>query len=182
MQRSRKKIHYVSVLAGFWAVLWSGGESLAGIQAPLDQAPLNQTACLGGGQGEVVGISPDGRDGSLVWLTDASADLWLCHTDAHGHMTFSVPILADLLKGAGLGLLKRRSGSSSQPAPAMIAAAACKIYAEDETAEILAAVPDGLEGAWLSGYAITLKTAANETVLCNATPNAQIWVYRPLKL
>lgn len=177
MRRLRRRVHNFIALLAFCAILSPDPANAAGTLAALAQA-----ACLGDRPGEVVTVSRDGHGGTLIWLTDASADLWLCRTDAHGHVTFAVPILSDLLEGTGLGLLPRRSGGSGQPEPAIIAAAACRIYADDETAEILAAVPDGLEGSWLSGYAITLETTANETFLCDATPNAQVWVYRPLEV
>ena len=47
----------------------------------------------------------DGRGGSLVWLTDADANLWLCNADAEGHVFAYSKMTGDLLEGAGTSLV-----------------------------------------------------------------------------
>jgi hypothetical protein len=47
----------------------------------------------------------DGRGGSLVWLTDAEANLWLCNADADGQIFAYSKMTGDLLLGAGANLV-----------------------------------------------------------------------------
>jgi len=140
-----------------------------------------EASCLAakGGEPKVVTTVGDGLGGHLVWLTDAATDLFLCRSDSQARVSFYEPIFGDLLEGAGVGLFASvsvgRDGKQEQRDPAGIAAAACKVYLGDG-AEVLSLAPDGLSGAWLSGYAVVLTTKADETFFCDATPNAQVWV------
>jgi hypothetical protein len=47
----------------------------------------------------------DGRGGSLVWLTDADTNLWLCNADADGHIFAYSKMTGDLLQGTGANLV-----------------------------------------------------------------------------
>jgi hypothetical protein len=44
------------------------------------------------GPATVVTAIGDGRGGSLVWLTDADANLWLCSADTDGHI-YAYPMI-----------------------------------------------------------------------------------------
>jgi len=131
---------------------------------------------------ETVTAIDDGRGGSLVWLTDADANLSLCRADAAGHVYAYGLIFDDLLRGAGAKLLPSttvdRNGKPVLPAdPQKIAQGACQAYLEDPASVVSGSGPDGLKDDWLPGYFVFLETGAGETFLCNATPNAQVWVF-----
>lgn len=141
-------------------------------------------ACIAGDGGpmEVVTAIDDGRGRSLVWLTDADTNLWLCSADGAGRVYTRNLIFDDLLKGAGAKALPPtsvdRNGKPVLPAdPLGIAQGACQAYLGDDPGVVLESGPDGLEGDWLPGYFVFLQTGTGETFLCNATPNAQVWVF-----
>jgi hypothetical protein len=123
----------------------------------------------------------DGRGGSLVWLTDAEANLWLCSADTGGHVYAYSLIFDDLLKGAGARLVEPvyldGEGNPVAPAPDPLAVAerACQAYLDGGT--VVGRGKDGLNADWLPGYFVFIETAAGETFLCDATPNAQVWVF-----
>ena len=54
---------------------------------------------------DFVAAVDDGRGGSLVWLTDADANLWLCNADADGQIFAYSKMTGDLLVGAGANLV-----------------------------------------------------------------------------
>jgi hypothetical protein len=62
------------------------------------------------GPAAVVTAIDDGRGGSLVWLTDANANLWLCSADTDGHIYAYPMITGDLLNGAGANLVNIEPG------------------------------------------------------------------------
>ena len=138
-------------------------------------------AAADGGLMETITAIDDGRCGSLVWLTDAEADLWLCSADTLGRVYANTLIFEDLLHGAGAKLLPPvtvdRNGKPILPAdPIGIAQGACEAYLGD-SASVAGSGPDGLEGDWVPGYFVFLETRTGETFLCNATPNAQVWAF-----
>ncbi|MGK2923377.1 MAG: hypothetical protein ACSLE4_11450 [Methyloceanibacter sp.] len=142
-------------------------------------------ACRAAGDGEpgeIVTAVDDGRGGSLVWLTDADTNLWLCSADERGSVYAYGLIFEDLLRGAGAAFLPPvsvdRGGKPVLPAdPLGIAQVACRAYLDDMASAVLNSGPDGLEGGWIPGYFVFLETKAGDTFLCNATPNAQVWVF-----
>jgi hypothetical protein len=74
----------------------------------------------------------DGRGGSLVWLTDSDADLWLCSSDAKGLVYAYSLISGDMLDGAGANLAEpvKIGGDEDVPLPPhnplVVAEKACK--------------------------------------------------------
>ena len=142
-------------------------------------------ACRAAGDGEpgeIVTAVNDGRGGSLVWLTDADTNLWLCSADARGSVYVYGLIFEDLLRGAGAALLPpvsvdRGGKPVLPPDPLGIAQGACRAYLDDTASAVLSSGPDGLEGGWIPGYFVFLETEAGDTFLCNATPNAQVWAF-----
>jgi hypothetical protein len=124
----------------------------------------------------------DGRGRSLVWLTDADTNLWLCSADAGGLVYSYDLIFDDLLRGAGGKLLPPvsvdRGGKPVLPAdPGGIAQSACRAYLKDASSTVLRSGMDGLKGDWIPGYFVFLQADSGETFLCNATANAQVWVF-----
>lgn len=131
---------------------------------------------------KTVAVVGDDRGASLVWLTDADTNLWLCSADAEGHVYALSMIFDDLLKGAGAKLLPPvsvdRDGKPVPPAdPLAVATNACQAYLGGEGGTVLADGPDGLKSDWVPGYFVFLGTKAGETFLCDATANAQVWVF-----
>jgi len=154
-----------------------------GDAAPRHGSALTACRAAGDGEpGEIVTAVDDGRGGSLVWLSDADTNLWLCSADARGSVHAYDLIFEDLLRGAGAALLPSvsvdRGGKPVLPAdPLGIAQGACRAYLDDTESAVLSSGPDGLEGGWIPGYFVFLETEAGDTFLCNATPNAQVWVF-----
>jgi hypothetical protein len=129
----------------------------------------------------------DGRGGSLVWLTDADTNLFLCSADADGHVYAYSMIFDDLLQGAGASFVeplyidgagKPVAGASD---PLAVAEHACQAYLAGEAGKVVGKIAskgaDGLDDAWLPGYFVFIETEAGETFLCDATSNAQVWAF-----
>jgi hypothetical protein len=71
-----------------------------------------------------------------------------------------------------------RGGKPVLPAdPLRYAQGACRAYLDDAGGAVMSSRPDGLEGGWIPGYFVFLGTEAGDTFLCNATANAQVWVF-----
>ena len=151
-------------------------------------------ACAEAGEGapaRPVTAIADGRGGSLVWLTDADTNLWLCSAGADGHVYAYSMIFDDLLAGGGAHFVEPiyvdGEGRPVTPGPDPLAVAerACQAYLSGETGDLVSGVPgqvsskgaDGLNADWLPGYFVFIETKAGETFLCDATPNAQVWAF-----
>jgi hypothetical protein len=124
----------------------------------------------------------DGRGGSLVWLTDADANLWLCNADADGHIFAYSKMTGDLLLGAGANLVGLEpvvnEGEVGMPEqnPLTIAEKACQAYLSAGPGKVVGSGPDGLDGDWVPGYYVYIDTG-NGLVLCDATADAQVWSF-----
>jgi hypothetical protein len=131
---------------------------------------------------EFVAAVDDGRGGSLVWLTDADANLWLCNADAEGHIFAYSKMIGDLLQGAGANLVDIRpavnEGEVAVPEknPLAIAESACQAYLSDGPGKVVGSGLDGLDGDWVPGYFVFIDTG-NGLVLCDATADAQVWAF-----
>ena len=122
----------------------------------------------------------DGRGGSLVWLTDAGANLWLCNADADGQVFAYSKMTCDLLLGAGANLVGVEpvvNGEVGTPEknPLTIAEKACQAYLSDGPGKVVGSGPDGLDGDWVPGYYVYIDTGKG-LVLCDAT-DAQVWSF-----
>ena len=124
----------------------------------------------------------DGRGGSLVWLTDADANLWLCNADAEGHVFAYSKMTGDLLQGAGANLVAidpvtnpDEIGTPEQD-PLAVAERACQAYLSDGPGKVVSAGPDGLAGDWVPGYYFFLEVG-DRLFLCDATGDAQVWAF-----
>lgn len=170
------------------------GLSLLGIVAsaavPVTATETSQVlaieACTASGAvapADAVAAVADGRGGSLVWLTDAEANLWLCNADAQGQVYALSMIFDDLLAGAGAALVTPifldRDGKPRPPVaePFAVAQSACQAYLGDEARPAVVSGQDGLGTNWLPGYFFFFETEAGETFLCDATANAQVWAF-----
>ena len=123
----------------------------------------------------------DGRGGSLVWLTDADANLWLCNADAEGHVFAYSKMTGDLLEGAGTSLVDidvTNEGEMELPEhnPLNVAERACQAYLSEGPGKVAGAGPDGLEGDWVPGYYFFIETSEG-LFLCDATGDAQVWAF-----
>ncbi len=130
----------------------------------------------------VVTAIDDGRGGSLVWLTDADANLWLCSTDTGGHI-YAYPMIAgDLLDGAGANLVNiaQATDDGTVPTPDSnpldVAERACQASLTDGPGKVVGSGADGLEGDWVPGYFVFIETGAG-TYLCDATADAKVWAF-----
>ncbi len=133
---------------------------------------------------KVVTAIDDGRGGSLVWLTDNDANLWVCSADAEGKIYAYVLMSKDLLDGAGAFLVPEESFVDTEygvpppdPNPLDIAALACKAYfpGKDPTT-VIGRGQDGLGGQFVPGYFVFMQSGGH-TYLCDATGDAQVWAF-----
>ncbi len=124
----------------------------------------------------------DGRGGSLVWLTDADTNLWLCNADADGHIFAYSKMTGDLLQGAGANLVgiepivNETEVSVPEKNPLMIAEKACQAYLSDGPGKVVGSGSDGLDGDWVPGYFVFIDKG-DGLVLCDATADAQVWSF-----
>jgi hypothetical protein len=125
----------------------------------------------------------DGRGGSLVWLTDAHANLWLCSADAEGHVYANTVMTGDLLQGAGANLvdIDQATDDGEVPAPELnpinVAERACQAYLSGGPGTVIGSGKDGLEGDWVPGYYVFIETSEGNIYLCDATADAQVWAF-----
>jgi hypothetical protein len=164
--------------------LTAGFGPLAGAKGTPHEAAVKACAqARDGAPATPVTAIADGRGGSLVWLTDAETNLWLCSADADGQVYAYDMIFDDLLAGAGAGLVKPividGDGAPIEPVqdPLLVAEQACQAYLDGEGGTVVSKGADGLNANWLPGYFVFIETEAGETYLCNATPNAQVWAF-----
>ena len=164
----------------------AGGPSSAAEPAAASSQDGAIVACAAAGDlasAQAVVSVGDGRGGSLVWLTDEAANLWLCNADGEGRVYALSMIFEDLLKGAGAALIAPiyldRDGKPKPPLtdPLAVVAGACRAYLGGEGAMVVGSGKDGLNDNWLPGYFVFLESAAGETFFCDATPNAQVWAF-----
>jgi hypothetical protein len=131
---------------------------------------------------DFVAAVDDGRGGSLIWLTDADANLWLCNADAEGQIFAYNKMVGDLLEGAGANLVGLQPAVNEsgvavpEKNPLTIAENACQAYLSDGPGKIVGSGPDGLDGDWVPGYYVFIDTGAG-LVLCDATADAQVWTF-----
>ncbi|MGH6735878.1 MAG: hypothetical protein ACRECX_07335 [Methyloceanibacter sp.] len=160
----------------------------AGFAVPSNAAPgpheaaSKACAIAGGAPATPVAAVDDGRGGSLVWLSDVDANLWLCSADGQGHVYAYAMIFHDLLEGAGTALVEPvYLDDDGKPIPSQdpleMAELACKAYFSGEGGKVVGRGEDGLNADWLPGYFVFIETKAGETFLCDATPNAQVWAF-----
>jgi len=125
----------------------------------------------------------DGRGGSLVWLTDAHANLWLCSADTEGHVYANTVMAGDLLQGAGANLVDidpvTDDGEVPPPElnPINVAERACRAYLSGGPGTVIGSGKDGLEGDWVPGYYVFIETSEGNIYLCDATADAQVWAF-----
>ncbi|HUU66147.1 MAG TPA: hypothetical protein VMW57_02545 [Methyloceanibacter sp.] len=152
------------------------------------EAAMRSCAAAGDeGPARPVTAIADGRGGSLVWLTDADTNLFLCSAGADGHVYAYSKIFDDLLAGEGAHLVEPLyvdgdgQPVTSPPDPLAVAERACQAYLAGEDGKVVGKVSgkgaDGLNEAWLPGYFVFIESAAGETFLCDATANAQVWAF-----
>jgi hypothetical protein len=122
----------------------------------------------------------DGRGGSLVWLNDAGAALWLCNANEEGKVFALAQMTGDLLEGAGAYLVdsgKEGEGEGDVEAPekepVTIAELACHAYLDNE-GKVIGSGADGLNGDWVPGFFVFIETGKG-LFLCDATADAQVW-------
>ena len=134
------------------------------------------------GPAAVVTAIDDGRGGSLVWLTDANANLWLCSADTDGHIYAYPMITGDLLNGAGANLVNidQATDDGTVPTPEHdpldVAERACQASLSEGPGKVVGSGKDGLTGDWIPGYFVFIETGAG-TYLCDATADAQVWAF-----
>jgi hypothetical protein len=165
-------------IAAILAALAFGGS--AGAKTDAHAAAIKACMSADGLQSAiVVAAVDDGRGGSLVWLNDAGAALWLCNVKEDKVFALA-QMTGDLLKGAGaylVGTEEDGEGDAEEPekSPIAIAEQACQAYL-DNGGKVLNSGSDGLGGDWVPGFFVFLETE-NGIFLCDATGDAQVWAF-----
>jgi hypothetical protein len=159
----------------------------AGAGAEVDAQTVAVKACTsasGHQPAKLVTAIDDGRGGSLVWLTDADANLWVCSADAAGKIYAFVMMSEDLLKGAGAWLVPDESFADDEygvarpdPNPLDIAEAACQaFFPGGNPGKVIGRGLDGLADSFVPGYFVFFQSQEH-TYLCDATGDAQVWAF-----
>jgi hypothetical protein len=134
------------------------------------------------GPAAVVTAIDDGCGGSLVWLTDANANLWLCSADTDGHIYAYPMITGDLLNGAVADLVNidQATDDGTVPTPEQdpldVAERACQVSLSEGPRKVVGSGKDGFTGDWIPGYFVFIETGAG-TYLCDATADAHAWAF-----
>jgi hypothetical protein len=165
-------------LAAILAALSFGGSAGAKSDAHAD-AVKACTSADGLQSATLVAAIEDGRGGSLVWLADADANLWLCNANQEGKIFAYTQMAGDLLKGAGGYLVDINGGEDDadlpKKSPLTIAELACQAYLDNE-GKVVGSGADGLNGDFVPGYFVFLETNKG-LFLCDATGDAQVWAF-----
>jgi hypothetical protein len=125
----------------------------------------------------------DGRGGSLVWLTDAAANLWLCSVDSDGHIYAYPMITGDLLNDACANLVSidKATDDGTVPTPEHnpldVAERACQASLSEGPGKVVGSGQDGLAGDWVPGYFVFIEMGGGSVYLCDATADAQVWAF-----
>ncbi len=162
--------------------------AFAGIGAGAETEPHATAvkACTTANQHQPVSLVTaigDGRGGSLVWLTDGEANLWLCSADSGGKIYAYVVMTGDLLQGAGASLVPDEPIDDDQygvpqpdPNPLDIAALACQAYFPGDVGKMIGRGLDGLGDKFVPGYYVFFENEGR-IYLCDATGDAQVWAF-----
>lgn len=128
---------------------------------------------------EAIGAVDDGSGigFSLVWLSDAEDQLWMCDADAEGFVYSYSLVSDDLLEGAGPELIGLQNVDFGEENPQETAEKICAAYLEDG-GTVLSSGPDGLNDD--PGYAVFVENAVGDLYLCNATGDAMVWAFEPI--
>jgi hypothetical protein len=154
-------LKHLSFGAGFAALAFAAAATIpaaAETDPHLPAVKACTTADIAPSAVALVASADDGRGGSLVWLTDEGANLWLCNADAEGHIFAYSQMSGDLLSGAGAYLvdLGQPTDDGEIPVPGKtpitVAEEACQAYLSDDPGKVVGKGPDGLEGEWVPGY------------------------------
>ncbi|MEM7192859.1 MAG: hypothetical protein AAF405_08375 [Pseudomonadota bacterium] len=130
---------------------------------------------------EVMEAIDNGAGYSLVWLSDADGELWMCHASNNGDIYAYEYVSYDLLEGTGFELLEVMNVSTERLKDQDIAEQVCVSAAAVEPAYAIASRPDGLPtDDFVAGYSVFLQDGAGDFYLCNASGDASIWAWAPL--
>jgi hypothetical protein len=156
----------------------------ASAEANTHTAAVKACTTANGHPAKLVTAVDDGLGGSLVWLTDADANLWVCSADAAGTIYAYVMMTGDLLKGAGSWFVPDESFGDDEfgvarpdPNPLDIAELACKVFFPGgNPGKVIRRGQDGLGENFVPGYFIFFQSQEH-TYLCDATGDAQVWAF-----
>lgn len=127
---------------------------------------------------EAIGAIDDGSGigFSLVWLSDAEDQLWMCDADAEGFVYSYSLVTDDLLEGAGPELIGMQNVGFGQENPQEIAEKVCVAYADGGT--VSSSQTDGLYDD--PGFIVFVEDMYGDLYLCNATGDAMVWAFEPI--
>ena len=121
----------------------------------------------------------DGLGDWIVWVRDKDSDLWICNASAEGNVYANTLIKGDLLAGRGeeaIALMPVAFTPTALPeadkADRVCAAAGRKVGAT----RIVMTVEDGL-----GDYVVWLQGADHSYWLCNASADAKLYVFQPIR-
>lgn len=121
----------------------------------------------------------DGLGDWIVWVRDKDNDLWLCNASAEGDVYVNSVIRGDRLRGRGeeaIALLPVSFAPQALPeaekAERICAVAGRKVGATD----VVTIVEDGL-----GDYVVWLTGSGDTYWLCNASAEAQLYVFQPVR-
>lgn len=127
---------------------------------------------------EALGAVEDGSGigFSLVWLTDAKDNLWMCDADDTGAVYSYSLVVDDLLQGEGPELIGFQNVDLSEENPQEIAEKVCVAYVDGGS--LFSSAADGLSDD--PGYIVFVEDTDSNLYLCNATGDAMMWAFEPI--
>jgi len=121
----------------------------------------------------------DGLGDWIVWVRDKDSDLWMCNASAEGNVYANTLIKGDRLAGRGeeaIALMQVAYTPSALPeaekAERVCAAAGRKV----DATRLVATVEDGL-----GDYIVWLQGNDHSYWLCNASGDAKLFVFAPIR-
>jgi hypothetical protein len=121
----------------------------------------------------------DGLGDWIVWVRDKDSDLWMCNASAEGNVYANTLIKGDRLGGRGeeaIALMQVAYTPSQLPAAEKAERVCAAAGRKVDAMRLVATVEDGL-----GDYVVWLQGSDHSYWLCNASANAQLYVFAPIR-
>lgn len=121
----------------------------------------------------------DGLGDWIVWVRDKDSDLWMCNASAEGNVYANTLIKGDRLAGRGeeaIALMQVAYTPSQLPAAEKAERVCAAAGRKVDATRLVATVEDGL-----GDYIVWLQGGDNSYWLCNASADAQLYVFEPIR-
>ena len=121
----------------------------------------------------------DGLGDWIVWLRDKDNDLWLCNASAEGNVYANTLIKGDRLAGRGeeaIALMPVAYTPSALPAAEKAERVCAAAGRKVDATRLVTTVEDGT-----GDYIVWLQGSDHSYWLCNASADAKLYVFQPIR-